>query len=172
MPLSFIPACHAHSGNPGQRNRLEQTSRGTERDMGRGLTCGQGWTPKGQEKQQPCPSHGPPERSQDPAADLRCGLREKAPTRLLPRPQAQLHLSCSTTEPFPRLRGPSHLTRAPKPNPLSRARELRVPLSQQELDAPHPPHLKSKPQYAKPFPSHWLCHLQDTEQELVPKELS
>lgn len=40
------------------------------------LTYGQGWTPEGQEKQQPRLGHGPPERRQDPAADLGWGRRQ------------------------------------------------------------------------------------------------
>lgn len=126
MPLSFIPASHPHTGSPGQGNRLGPTNWDTEGHTEKELTCGQGWTPKGQEKQQPSAGHGPPERRQDTAADLMCGLFEEAPTRVSSRPQAQLHLSCSTTKPFPRVRGPFHPTLAPKPNPLSHSQGTQV----------------------------------------------
>lgn len=93
------------------------------------LTCGQGWTPEGQEKQQPRLSHGPPERRQDPAADLRVGWGEEAATRRPRRPQAQLHLSCSTTEPFPPVRSLPPPAWPPNPAFSHQSRELGTPHS-------------------------------------------
>lgn len=99
VPLFCLPASHPTSGRPEGEGCSGQIGH-KERIRG-GLTCGQGWTPEGQEKQQPSPGHGPFDRRQVTAADLRCELEEQARTRLPPRPQAQLHLSCSTTELFP-----------------------------------------------------------------------
>lgn len=121
------------------------------------LTCGQGWTLEGQEKQQPSPGHGPPERRQDPAAGLGVGggLGEEAAASLPRRPQAQLRLSCSTTEPFPRVRGPSHPTLTPKPSILSQGQGTQCP-SHARSPRLTPP-LQSPSQCAKPFPRHCPC---------------
>lgn len=139
------------------------------------LTCGQGWTPEGQEKQQPSPRHGPPERRQDPAADLGCGLGEEAATGLPRRPQAQLHLSCSTTEPFPQVRGPSHLHPGPQTQPsltLSRVQGAQSATTTPGVKCHTSSHLKSTSQCAKPFPSHCPCHLQDPEHLTVGQGLN
>lgn len=114
-PLSCLPASHPH--RDAQRERGVGGRQMGHRERSReGLTCGQGWTPEGQEKQQPGPGHGPFDRRQVTAADLRRGPGEQAPTRLPPRPQAQLHLSCSTAEPFPSRGAPP--TPPGPPNPI------------------------------------------------------
>lgn len=53
---------------------------GSQRGRQEGLTCRQGLTPEGQEKQQPRPSHDPLKKRPEPAAALRCGLGEEAPS--------------------------------------------------------------------------------------------
>ena len=169
---SVLPPCISPTPGGPEGVGLGAEEWGTERDAGRGLTCGQGWTPEGQEKQQPSLGHGPPKRRQDTAADLRCGLGEEAPTRLPPRPQAQLHLSCSTTEPFPSRGAPPTPPRPPNPILSHGVRKLRVPLPQQELHGHTPSRQKSASQFAKPFPSHRPCHPQDTKHEVVCQGLN
>lgn len=63
-----------------------------------GLTCRQSMTPEAQEKQQPCPSHGPLVKRHDPVAAVSYPLGEEAPLVCLPghRP------SCTTAAlPYP-----------------------------------------------------------------------
>lgn len=135
------PASHPHLDAPRERVAGGRQM-STEREAGRGLTSGQGWTPQGQEKQQPSADHGPFGRRQATAADLRCGRGELAPTRLPSRPQAQLHLSCSTAEPFPSRGAPPTLPGPPNPI-LSHGPGNSGCTPTQELGAHTPTHLKS-----------------------------
>ena len=116
------------------------------------LTCGQGWTPEGQEKQQPRLSHGPPERRQDPAADLRVGWGRRQPQDGL---TGHRH-SCMSAAP-PRSRFPGRGASCPHPGPQTQP-SLTGP-GNSEYHTPS--HLKSTPQRARPFPSHCPGHLQD-----------
>lgn len=77
--------------------------------------------------------------------------------------------SCTSAAP-PRSRfpseGPSHRHPGPQTQSPLRRQELKVPLPQ-----PTPSHLKSISRSAKSFPTHWPCHLQDTEHQAVFKAL-
>lgn len=150
--LSPTPEAQRESG-------LGQT-KGAQRGKQVELTCGQGRTPEGQEKQQPRPGHGPPERRQDTAAGLRCGLGSRHPQDCLPghRP------SCTSAAPprsrFPREGPPTH------PGPQTRSFVMGPGTQGATPTAgagrPHSSHLKS----------HWpSTHLQDTGPEAARQGL-